>query len=95
MGMATERNAINTCDFSPEGLAGESGELGVGGEQHQVFQFRLGGQHPIKGIAVGLSVCAGPQAMGRVIAKLRNSSACSGFLDISYGACQLGQAART
>ena len=29
---------------SPEGLTGEGDKLGVGGEQHQLFQFRLGGQ---------------------------------------------------
>jgi hypothetical protein len=29
---------------SPEGLTGEGGKLGVGGEQHQLFQFRLSRQ---------------------------------------------------
>jgi len=46
-------------------LAGEGGELGVGGEQHQPLQFGLGGEHAIKGIAVGLAVTACPQPMGQ------------------------------
>jgi hypothetical protein len=29
---------------APEDLAGEGDKLGVGGEQHQLFPFRLGGQ---------------------------------------------------
>jgi len=29
---------------SPEGLTGEGGKLGVGGEQHQLFQLRLSRQ---------------------------------------------------
>jgi hypothetical protein len=37
---------------SPEGRAGEGGELGVGGEQHQLLHFRLGGLHPIQSFAV-------------------------------------------
>jgi hypothetical protein len=43
---------------SPEGLTGEGGELGVGGEQHQLLHFRLGGQQPIKRIAVGQGASA-------------------------------------
>jgi hypothetical protein len=50
---------------SPKGAAGEGGELGVGGEQHQPLQFGLGGEHAIKGIAVRLVVGAGANTMGQ------------------------------
>lgn len=50
---------------SPEGLAREGGQLGIGGEQHQTVQFGLGSQQAIKRIAMGLAVPAGPQPMGQ------------------------------
>ena len=50
---------------SPEGEAGKARELLIGREQHQALQFRLGGQHAIKGIAVRLAVGAGPKTVGQ------------------------------
>jgi hypothetical protein len=49
---------------SPEGLARKSGQLAIGGEQHQTVQFGLGSQQAIKGIAIGLAVRPRPQPMG-------------------------------
>jgi len=46
--------------ISPEGLAGEGRELGIGREQNQTFQFGLGSQHAVKRIAMGLAVTARP-----------------------------------
>jgi hypothetical protein len=47
----------------PQDLAWDTCQHSIGAEQHQIIKFGLGGQHAIKGVAMGLVVAAGSQSM--------------------------------